>query len=433
VWAALRLSTPSQSTVIPQIEPRMVQDIHFLVGAALTRLERRSSGPVIGFVSDVPALTSAQAFEEYTQMGYTPPEGSNPFGEVGNILRRYGYQVKTINPKNPTFDGPLDLVVWLQPRAPVELLPRFADYMAQGGKAFVALQQYKVKQRQYRGRGYDTVYWPEPQTHRFNEYLKLIGIYQTGEKADGPAEVLMDRNQGRLALDTRVYQRSRYREMLKQEVVRPFLIRAVGSGLSRRSLITARLGALLYIWGNRFILDTAKLSSFKLSTTTLAQTSSRPWTFMWDGGWIPEPALSSPSKEQYANGPFPLAVEIAGDFPRVNASGHDPRNPLQVADTRATGAQGKLVLSASSEMFTDANVYLEGYQHDRFLLNAVAELAYGSELASLQARPAYPQSFSVPSRALTLSWRVVIVCGAPLVVVCYGLLRFRRRRLVRGG
>lgn len=432
VWAALRIGTPSLSTSIPQIEPRMLQDLQFLVGAALTRLERAAPGPVIGFVSDVPKLTGAQAFEEYTQMGYTPPEGSNPFGEVGRLLQRYGYQVRALNPKDPSFSGKLDLVVWLQPRAPVELLPRFADYMARGGKAFVALQQYKVKQRQYRGRGYDTVYWPEPQTHRFNEYLKLIGISQMGEKTDGPAEVLMDRNQGRLALDTRVYQRSRYREMLKQEVVRPFLIRAVGGGLSRQSSMTARLGALLYIWGNRFTLDSSKLTELKLSVTTLAQTSSRPWKFMWDGGWIPEPALSAPSQEQYLDGPLPLALEVQGHFPTIIASAGDRHTPLKISESNPSAAQGELILSASSEMFTDTNLYLNGYQHDRFLLNSVAALAYGSEMANLQARPAYPQSFPVQSRALTLSWRLMIVCGVPLILLVYGLWHFNRRRVVRG-
>jgi hypothetical protein len=431
VWAALRLGTPALSTTIPQIEPRMLPDLQFLVGAALTRLERASPGPVVGFVSDVPKLTGAQAFEEYTQMGYTPPEGSNPFGEAANLLRRYGYQVRALNPKDPSFAGKLDLVVWLQPRAPVELLSRFGDYMAGGGKAFVALQQYKVKQRQYRGRGYDTVYWPEPQTHRFNEYLKLIGISQMGEKAGGPAEVLMDRNQGRLALDTRVYQRSRYREMLKQEVVRPFLIRAVGQGLSSQSLITARLGALLYIWGNRFALDDTTIHELKLQVDTLAQTSPHPWKFMWDGGWIPEPALSSPSKEQYFDGPLPLAVEVRGNFPKI-AIGDDSRTPFKTAGTDPAAAPGELILSASSEMFTDSNLYLEGYQHDRFLLNAVAALAYGPEMAKVQARPSYPQSFAAPSRALTILWRVLIVCGAPLILLGYGLWHFNRRRIVRG-
>lgn len=425
VWAAVRLKTSSVSTIIPQIQPRMLSDLQFLVGAALQRLERGGPAPTIGLVSDIPRMSGAQAFEEYTQMGYTPPEGSNPFGAVGDLLKRYGYRVRALNPNAPDFTGHLDLVVWLQPRAPEKLLPQFGHYLARGGKAFVALQQYKVKQRQYRGRGYDTVYWPEPQTHRFNEYTKLIGISQMGEKAGGPAEILMDRNQGRLALDTRVYQRSRYREMLKQEVVRPFLIRAVASGLSPNSPITARLGALLYIWGNRFTVDQSRINELGLHVESLVQTSPRPWRFIWDGGWIPEPALSSPSEEQYVKGPLPLALSVKGRFPKSGESAPE------VAHLDAP--EGELILSASSEMFTDANLYLPGYQHDRFLLNAVATLAYGPGLGSLQTRPSYPQSFPAKSRAFTLSWRLVVIFGASLAFILFGILHFSRRRVVREG
>jgi hypothetical protein len=408
----------------------MIKDMQFLIAAALLRLERGAPGPTIGLVSDIPRLTGAQAFEEYTQMGYTPPEGSNPFGEVAKLLARYGYQIRALNPNAPDFDEHLDLAVWLQPRAPVELLPEFGNYLARGGKAFVALQQYKVKQRQYRGRGYDTVYWPEPQTHRFNEYLKLIGISQTGEKAGGPAEILMDENQGRLALDTRVYQRSRYREMLKQEVVRPFLIRAIGAGLSGTSPITTHLGALLYIWGNRFTVDRAKLSELGLTVTTLAQTSAKPWRFIWDGGWIPEPALSSPTAEQFVEGPLPLALEVRGLFPRVRPADKEKGVPMDVENALPSGRAGELILSASSEMFSDANLYLDGYQHERFLLNAVAALAFGPEMASLQARPRYPQAFAIKTRAVKLSWRFVIVCGAPLLLALYGIWHGRRRRVL---
>ena len=432
VWSAVRVRTKTLSTSIPAIEPRMLKDMQFLLGAALLRLERGGPGPTIGLVSDIPRLTGAQAFEEYTQMGYTAPEGSNPFGEVERLLTRYGYQVRAINPNTPDFRGKLDLVVWLQPRAPVELLPDFGNYLASGGKAFVALQQYKVKQRQYRGRGYDTVYWPEPQTHRFNEYLKLIGISQTGEKSGGPAEILMDENQGRLALDTRVYQRSRYREMLKQEVVRPFLIRAIGAGLSASSPITAHLGALLYVWGNRFTVDNAKLSELGLRATSLAQTSAKPWRFIWDGGWIPEPALSSPTPNQFIEGPLPLALEVRGHFPKVALGATADRGGF-VLDAREPAApKGELILSASSEMFTDSNIYLEGYQHDRFLLNGVAALAFSPEVAALQARPLYPQAFPVQTRAFKLSWRLIVIAAAPLILIVCGVW-YNRRRFVVGG
>ena len=207
--------------------------------------------------------------------------------------------------------------------------------------------------------------------------------------------------------------------MLKQEVVRPFLIRAVGGGLSASSPITARLGALLYIWGGRFALDQARIAQLGLRVTTLAQTSSQPWKFIWDGGWIPEPALSSPTAEQHMEGPVPLAIAVTGQFPA--SAGATP-------STENAHRQGALILSGSSEMFTDANLYAPGYQHDRFLLNSVASLAHGSELGDLQARPSYAQGFPAPSRAITVLWRCIVVFAAPATLLLFGVWQIARRR-----
>jgi hypothetical protein len=432
VWSALKFTNPSGASVIPQLEPRMLVDLQFLIGAALLRLEQGGRGPSVGLVSDIPRLSGAEAYQDYTQMGQTPPEGSNPFAQVGDLLRRYGYDVRALNPKEPDFTSSPNAVVWLQPRAPVELLPRFADYMAQGGKAFVALQQYKVKQRQYRGRGYDTVYWPEPQSHRFNEYTQLIGVTQMGEKAGGPAEVLMDINQGAIPLNTQVFQRSRYREVLRQEVVRPFLIRAVGSGISSTPM-TSRLGALLYIWGNRFSIDEEKVRALGLTVTPLVQTSATPWRFLWDGGWIPEPALSAPTEDQRISGPLPLALEIRGRFPRVSVSREAGSPKLNASPVDQNAQVGELILSGSSEMFTDANLYLSGYQHERFLLNSVAALTYGGDMAEVQARIGYPSGVPQVTREVKFGWRLIVLSAGPICTVLFGLfLHWRRRRALMG-
>jgi hypothetical protein len=429
VWCGLYVKNPAHATVIPEVAPSMLRDLQFLIAAALLRIERGSPGPLVGFVSDNPRLSQAQAYEEYTQMGATPPEGSDPFSEASSLLAKYGYQVYSINPKAPTFSAFFDFVMWLQPRVASDALPDFSRYLAYGGKAFVALQQYKVKQRQYRGSGYQTVYWPEPQTHRFNQYLTLLGVYQRGEKDGGPAEILMDINQGRLALDTRVYQRSRYREMLKQEVVRPFLIRAIGAGLSSSSLLTSRLGALLYIWGNRFTLDQTKLSGLGLAVTPLVETSPRPWKFMWDGGWIPEPMLSSPTPDLYLSGPLPLAFELHGQFPEVDPEFSRAVTPTAPRDGK-NPSPGTMILSGSSEMFANQNLYLAGYQHERFLLNTAASLAFTPEIAALQARAKFPKSFSAQSRGAKIVWRSIVVFAFPLGLLVYAVWRFTRRRKV---
>ena len=104
----------------------------------------------------------------------------------------------------------MDLLLWLQPRNPQRAYPRFTEYLASGGRAIVALQHYNVQQRQWRGTGFKTVYWPQPQFHRFNEYLELIGVRQLGEKradksGELPGEVLFDRQHSDLVLKTEVH------------------------------------------------------------------------------------------------------------------------------------------------------------------------------------------------------------------------------------
>ena len=56
---------------------------------------------------------------------------------------------------------------------------------------------------------------------------------------------------------------------------------------------------------------------------------------------------------------------------------------------------GALLLIGSSEMFKNEHLLTPGFQHDQFLLNAVAQMAYGEDLAALQARRPTPRGFAV--------------------------------------
>ena len=78
--------------------------------------------------------------------------------------------------------------------------------------------------------------------------------------------------------------RSAFRENDPQQVSRPFLIRAAGEGLSSTSIITSKLGGLMFIWGSRFVLDGDRLARSGISSQTLATTSPRAWTYAWSGG-----------------------------------------------------------------------------------------------------------------------------------------------------
>ena len=91
---------------------------------------------------------------------------------------------------------------------------------------------------------------------------------------------------------------------------------------------------------------------------------------------------------------------------------------------RQTGA---LLLIGSSEMFKNEHLLAPGFQHDQFLLNAVAYNAYGEELAALQARRPTPRGFPFQSAESKRLWRVFIVGAGPLLFLGYALYRRTRR------
>jgi hypothetical protein len=431
VWSALRLSYRNDVQVVPRLDQRMLHHVEFLLAAAVDRF-RTGSGPHIGVLSDLPRLTAAEAHADYQQKGLTAPVGSDVYSRVKNMLKQYGYRISYINPKTPEFPEDMDLLLWLQPRYPDKIIPKFSEYLAGGGKALVALQHFNVQQRQYRGAGFETVYWPQPQFHRFNQYLDHLGARQIGEKrADEAGEVLFDRNQGHLALVTQV-SRSAYREYDTQQVARPFLIRALGSGLSSQSVVTSRLGELLFIWGSRFSLDQQQLRAWGLTAEVLVRTGSRAWTYSWTGGWIPEEAFLGPGEpDAYLDGPQPLAVLLEGTFPQfVTVQNEDGRSVLAPSDAapRAEQPAGELLLIGCSEMFKNPNLHAPGQQHAQFLLNAVAYLAHGGKMAELQARQPSAESFPAPSATVKAGLRGWVVALSPVLLLLYGSLRYWHRR-----
>ena len=74
--------------------------------------------------------------------------------------------------------------------------------------------------------------------------------------------------------------------------------------------------------------------------------------------------MSSPSPERFIDGPLPLALQVRGPFPKVIPGARGAQGEFVLEGRDPAAPQGELVLSASSEMFTDSNIYLNGYQHD---------------------------------------------------------------------
>jgi len=416
VWSALRLHGHGRDAVVPRLDQNTVQHLDFLVSAALRRLQEGRS-PVVSVISDLPRLSPAEALEDYQKKGLSAPQGTDVYGRAKELLSQYGYRIHHVNQRNPVLPPQSDAVLWFQPRRDATpLLLLLSEYLARGGRAVVALQHYNIQQRQYRGSGFQTVYWPQPQFQDFDRYLQLVGLEQV-------REVLMDRTRHHLQLDTQV-NRTAVREYDPQEVALPFLIRSVAAQYSQGSPLTQNLGDLLFIWGNRFDWRAADLDAFALQP--LITTSAQSWAYAWQGGWLPPEALAAP---QTGMGPQPLALTLEGPFPPAEMSEDAEGHRSLVAREGDRGAdRGWLCLVGSSEMFKNHRLHMPDFQHDQFLLNAVAGAALGPDLAALQSRHAQPRGFGFQSPATKAWWRTIVIAAGPLCVFLYGAVRLRRQR-----
>ena len=418
VWSGLRLQRGEEVATIGRLDERTARDAEFLLVAALQRLDS-GRAPHVAVISDLPRLSPAEALEDFQKKGLIAPGGMDVYAQLKGLLTAYGYRLSHINPRQPHLPAETDILLWLQPRRDSSRMTRLlSQHLAAGGRALVAMQHFNIQQRQYRGAGFQTVYWPQPQFQDLDPYLRLVGVQQV-------REVLMDRTQSHLQLDTQINRTAR-REYEAQQVALPFLIRAVGANFSKSTAITRRLGDLQFIWGNRFAVDAAAVAAAGMSAQPLISTSDQAWSFAWQGGWLP-PEVFAPT--DLLPGPQALALRLDGPFPRVELAEDDQGRQQFVPEPVAPGAvPGTLVLVGCSEMFKNDYLYAAGFEHDRLLLNAVAQLAYGADMAALQARHPGPRGFAFRSPRAKVSWRLFAVGAGPLAIVLLGLYRYGHRR-----
>ena len=415
VWSGLTLTKAGVTTTIPRLDERTMSHLDFLLVAALRRLDENRA-PLLSVVSDLPRLSPAEALEDYQRKNLSAPQGVDVYSSAKLLLSHYGYRIHHVDPRNPALRPDADAVLWLQPRRDSsDITIMLSDYLAAGGHAVVALQHFNIQQRQYRGVGFQTVYWPQPQFQDFDPYLRFIGVEQV-------REVLMDRTRHHLQIDTQV-NRTAVREYDPQEVALPFLIRAVGAHFSSDSAVTRDLGDLLFVWGNRFAYDTSALDEGGFSTEVLVSTSGQSWSFPWKGGWLPDDVFVP---NDYLPGRQPLALKLTGPLPAVEfVEGEEGRSRLEVREA-VSSQRGSLTLIGCSEMFKNHHLHTSGFHHDQFLLNAVADAALGADMAALQARNSQPRGFAFLEPSSKLWWRLFVLAAAPFIVLLWGLVRYTR-------
>ena len=74
-------------------------------------------------------------------------------------------------------------------------------------------------------------------------------------------------------------------------------------------------------------------------------------------------------------------------------------------------------------MFKNEYLYASGFQHEQYLLNAVAYLTHGPQFADLQARRKIAPGFPYLPPDQKILWRVLIDGLGPLFFILYGVRR----------
>ncbi len=95
---------------------------------------------------------------------------------------------------------------------------------------------------------------------------------------------------------------------------------------------------------------------------------------------------------------------------------------------RSSQEDGALLLIGCPEMFKNRHLYAPGLQHDQFILNAVAYLTHGRDIADVQSRERMPKSFPLQSVKVKIGLRIFVMGLAPLLLLLCGSIRCWRRR-----
>ncbi|HVS64343.1 MAG TPA: Gldg family protein [Thermoanaerobaculia bacterium] len=434
-FATLVLSAGERREVLRFADGSAFADLEFRVAFALDRLAT-GRRPHVGLASDVPRLTPAEAHENYQTKGLAAPSGSDPYAAARALIEERDFRVTHIDPRSPDLPDDLDLLVWLQPRRPsTPMLFEVVGALRRGVPILIAAQHFNMQPRQYQGRQFRTVYWPQPQwpeLERDGFYLPELGVVLV-------REVLFDRMSTRMRAPSQVHRGERIEYELMESAL-PFVLRVTAPDHPDRHPLTVGIGDQVLPWAARIELDRKRLAANGLSATVLLTTSPRSWSYLWEGGWVPEELLDGPGVgddgEPAWLGSQPLAVLLEGAFPPWTPPEEEAHRLRDRADLprppESPPRPSKLVLLGSSEVFKDHRLAGAGDREelrgDHLLLNAVAWLALGDELGGVISRRAASRGIGLVAPAERVFWRVFAPAAAPVLLVAFSVFLARRRR-----
>lgn len=459
VYSAMRMSRGGRTETL--LFPGIIsfENIEFRIAFALVRLDT-GRRPHIGFASDVPRLTPAEDWD-FQQQQLLAPKGADVYSVARDILRGCDFKVTHINPREPVLPPDIDLLIWFQPRRDIcKMIEETSKYLNGGGRVLLAAQHFNMQSRQYRGRSFDIVYWPQPQ---FNDvdmfYYPDLGIRMVNE-------VLFDNLKTRMALDAQVF-RSAVKEYKPMESALPFLVRAAGANFADGSLITKNLGDQALLFSSFIEWDEARLNELGITAKPLIFTSAQSWSYAWKGGWIPNGSKDydywdllnwPPERKPKPESPddaaagtslmpkadvvwnlkprVPMAVLFEGRFPVSGPLALQNLYPQGGAESKPAPLKpdpnakpGSLLMVGCSEAFKNYRILHKEFRADHFLINAAAALSLDPGLAGIATRRPVARGFELSDPEARARWRGVVVAGFPAILFIFGLIYFLIRAM----
>lgn len=414
--------------IMPQVLPDNMGTFEYELLSRLVKLVR-DEDPVVTIFSTKEPLDPQMA-QMYLQAGQPLPEPQDNFALIPDYLRSEGYDVRTVDLTEasgvPEETATLLLfgVRELNDRQRYEI----HQVLKRGGNVVVATQATVYEYNPGPQGGFNINV--RPQTLGVNDLLSEYGV-----RID--QALLMDSQMATLAIP-RTQTIGGMRFQMSEPVQAPMQIRVMGNAINRDLPFTAGVPELLYLWGNRVLVDQEALPEKGLQATTIFSGSESTWTVEKSAGPLAAADLS-PEGQNTVAGPT-LAVLVEGMFPDPWADAAKPEwpatgapedaaldTPEEEAGPEAPPQPGRLLVIGCSKLFEE--MLLEQAGHALLLLNTVDALTLGNDLISIRSKNFGQRTFGEVSDGKKLTFRLVNMALVPLLLVGIGFgNRIRRRR-----
>ena len=428
IWSAMTIAYKDKpEEILPQVLPQNLAALEQDIIGPVYRLTRDKAPKVA--VYGPKKQVDQQLAMMYLQQGMQPPEPTEQFAQLSELMRQGHYEAVPIEltEASPVPDDVDALVVMAITPLNERQVYEINRTLRRGVPVVMAVQAHEYGYSPAQSGGW-TISGQTVDTG-LDAMLADFGLTVSKdhfmdtsmETIDLPREV----NLGGLRMQTR------------EPVQLPIQIRVTESQMDQDSPLVNRIGAVFYLWGTPIISDTEKLSENGLKMTELIHGSDNSWTEPWSDGPVTMGMLSPDRKTMIKD--QALAVLVEGVFPDTYqdkdvpqwpqtdaAADEDPLAQVQAVPEPVDPAPGSLFFIGSAKMFDD-NILAAG-QNALLLLNAVDFLAGSQDLLDIRSKTLTQRVIKPVEARDKMIWRIVAVLLVPVIIAVFGFVRAAMRR-----